>query len=322
MHVTNHNSISGRTLRGAALGALLLFTVRASAQEVDAAQVVNNMRTGATRLEAAELRMKTWQCTLTSQGKSTSVSSTIKRHDKSLLVQFDKGIMVRNQSELFAVKRAAQGGSWALSSYKKHGADSAYIQSKDGYFAFYPLLAVANDSTIVQRLDAPTFTPKRARAVAGNGVELDYEYTVHASDPAGTNIVASGTFTLAPDLDWLVVRSVARFTGGPVGQSECVMERQAVRDGDSIRVTATQYGCAGADAQYNRKVNYTYKLLPPDTVDPAEFTLSHYGIQAPEYEVYEDRKRFNWTVWGGVGLICIMLSLVLSWLARRKRKRT
>ena len=322
MRATYYNSISVRAIGGAALGALLLFTARGSAQEVDAGQVVKDIRAGATRLEAAELRMKTWECKLSAQGKSASVSSTIKRHNKSILVQFDQAIMVRNPSELFAVKRASQGRSWALSSYKKHGGDGAYIQAKDGYFAFYPLLAVENDSTIVQRLDVPTFKPKLARAAAGNRVELDYEYTVPASDPGGSNLVVNGTFTLAPDLDWLVVRSAARFTGGPVGQVDCVMERQAVRDGDSIRVTSTQYGCARADPQYNRKINHTYKLLPPETVDPAEFDLSHYGIEAPEYEVYEDRKRFNWTFWGGIGLICIVLSLILAWLARRKQKRT
>ena len=72
--------------------------------------------------------------------------------------------------------------------------------------------------------------------------------------------------------------------------------------------------------QYSSKSKYTYKLLAPETVDPAEFTLEYYKLTAPEsVEAYEDRPPFNWRLWGSVGIICIALSSVLGWYVRRRR---
>jgi hypothetical protein len=78
---------------------------------------------------------------------------------------------------------------------------------------------------------------------------------------------------------------------------------------------------------YNKKsgsefsYSYTYRFSPSDVVsDPAEFTLEYYKIQTPTDEVYEDGPGFNWLLWGGIGVGCIALSVVLAWFIRRKRQ--
>jgi hypothetical protein len=68
------------------------------------------------------------------------------------------------------------------------------------------------------------------------------------------------------------------------------------------------------------RVMYSYPTEPP--VDPQQFQLTYYNLTPPAGEVYEDRPGFNWPLWGGIGLACIALSVVLAWLVRRKRRTT
>ena len=51
MSMINYNLIGIRTIMGATLGAILLFAVRGGAEEMDAAQVVKNMRTRIAKIE-------------------------------------------------------------------------------------------------------------------------------------------------------------------------------------------------------------------------------------------------------------------------------
>ena len=91
--------------------------------------------------------------------------AAIKRNQEFMIVQFKNNQvkMINNKSVLFGVKCASQNRPWAWTNYAKYTSSSTYIQSQDGCFIYYPILAVDNGCTIAQRLDAPTFTPKRAR---------------------------------------------------------------------------------------------------------------------------------------------------------------
>ena len=359
MGATYYNPIGAITILGGSLVILILFTGRGSAEEIDADRVVKELRSGIVRLQTAETRLAAWEGKVEISGKAGQTASAtciVKRHEKSFLMEYKKIRVINNSTEVFAVKPTFLSGEWALTRYTKPGTDRVWKEwNHDCHFQFYPLLSalirnsasasksldlrrshkdlrrenrftyqspllsVTGGSTILHILDDPTFVTKRARRAADNRVELDYEYIPSAGDTAAAKIVTTGTFTLAPDLDWLAVKSITRTSGGPIGQIDCTMERQALRDGDSIRVVATTYGCKTANDQYNRNSKFTYKILPPDTVDPSEFTLDYYSITAPEQDVYEDRRQFNWTLWGSIGAICIALSLVLGWIVRRRR---
>ena len=47
--------------------------------------------------------------------------------------------------------------------------------------------------------------------------------------------------------------------------------------------------------------------------------LSTYGIVAPSDDVYEDRG-FNWPLWGGLGLFCLVLSATIAFIVRRRNR--
>ena len=322
MHI---NSIRSSTLLAVVLTVFFVLSGRGAAEEINAKQVVEELRSGIGRLETAEARLKAFECKreiwMGGSKRSNSVSTITKYHENSLLVEINGIRLVKNSTDQFAVTPTSMKLNWILSRYHKRGtADTWKALNIDSHFAICPLLAVSDTLSILNVLNDPTFGPKQARRVADNRVELDYDLTLSpAGDSAGTPIVMGGTFTLATDLDWLAVRSVTRSAINSVGQIACTMTRDAVRDGDSIRVLASTYGCGSENDQYSRRSKYIYKQLPPDAVDPAEFTLAHYNLTAPEQDdVYEDRQPTNWILWGGIGVGCIVLSLILRWYVRRR----
>ncbi len=301
----------------------LLLSHRGGAEELSASQVVKELRSGIARLKAEEVRLSTWECVAEwSRGgeKPTSGTFLVKRHGASVLLDITQTLKpdhlraVKNDSEMFEISSKTSSRGWVLSGHVKPISDDIWHKAlSDGRFAVYPLLVASGKSTILNLLDDKSFVPTRARKVAENRVELDYEVT--DGDSTGR-----GTFTLAPDLDWLVVRLTITHTSPSGGSGRTTFSRDAFRDGDQIRVKSVAFE-AGVEGkpQYGSKSKYTYKLLAPDTVDPAEFTLAHYNLIAPETpDAYEDRPPFNWRIWGGVGVACIVLSLVLGWYVRRR----
>lgn len=245
----------------------------------------------------------------------------VKRHGAFVLLDItqplkpDRFRAVKNDSEMFEINSKTSNRGWVLRRPVKPISDDIWHKAlSDSRFAVHPLLVTSGKSNILDLLDDKSFTPTRARKATENRVELDYEVT--DGDSTGR-----GTLTLAPDLDWLVLRSAITHTSPSGGSGRTAFSRDALRDGELIRVKSITFE-AGVEGkpQYSSKSKYTYKLLAPETVDPVEFTLAHYDLVAPEsVEAYEDRPPFNWRLWGGVGGVCIALSLVLGWFVRRRR---
>ncbi len=302
----------------------LLFSQRGNAEDIPTSQVMKELRSGIARLQATEIRLTTWECVpelSRGGGKPNSGTFLVKRHGASVLVNAapalkpDQYRTINNDVEMFSIESKTSGRTWVLRNYQKRkaGDDTPRTQGDD-QFAICPLTAVNDNSTILQLVDKKTFTAVRARKVAENRVELDYELT-------DGDAIGRGTLTLAPDLDWLVIRSVYTITSKSGDSGRVAFSRDAVRDGDLIRVKSANYE-AGVEGkpQFSNKSKYAYKLLAPETVAPAEFTIEYYKLTSPEsVEAYEDRPPFNWRLWGSVGVICITLSLVLAWIVRRRR---
>ena len=282
----------------------LLLSHRGSAEDLPTNQVVKDLRAGTVRLQSAEVRLSTWECVpeySRGGGKSSSGTYVVKRHGASVLVnaaqtvKSDQYRTINSAIEMFSMESKTSGRTWVLSNYQKRKSDDdTPLTRGDDQFAISPLTAVNGTLTILQLLDKKNFTPTRARGVAKNRIELDYELS--HGDATGR-----GTLTLDPDLDWLVIRLEYKIppTSGPGGSGSSSFSRDAIRDGDRIRVkSATCEAGVEGKPQYSSKSKYTYKLLAPETVDPAEFTLEYYKLTAPEsVEAYEDRPLFNWRLW-------------------------
>ncbi len=307
------------------LAICLMLTHHASAEDIPTSQVVKDLRSGITRLQAVEVRLAAWEC-VTEQtygvgGKPMTGAGVVKRQGVSMLLdasqpqKTDRWRAVKNDSEMFTVTSRTGGQTWVMSGFVKLFPGESPKAPGGEQFATYPLLAVNIKRNILQLLDDKSFNPTRAQRVAENRVELDYELTDGKS-------TGRGTLTLAPDLDWLVVRSVITFpsSGEKGGSSRTTLSRDAIRDGDLIRVKSISHEVVlEGKPQYSNTSKYTYKFIAPDTVDPAEFTLDYYKLDAPESaDAYEDRPPFNWRLWGSVGVTCIVLSVVLGWHIRRR----
>lgn len=302
----------------------LLFSHRGNAEDLPTSQVMKELRSGVARLQAAEIRMTSWECVpefSRGGGKSSSGILLVKRHGTSVLVDTSSSLKseqhrtINNDDEMFSIESRTGRQTWILRNYQKRKADGNTPQTQgEDLAALYPLTSVNDSLTILQLVGKKSFVPSRARKLAENRVELDYELT--DGDATGR-----GTLTLAPDLDWLVIRSVYTITSNSGDSGRVAFSRDAVRDGDLIRVkSATCEAGVGGKPQYSSKSKYAYKFLAPESVDPAEFTLGYYKLTAPEsVEAFEDRPQFNWRLWGSAGVGCIALSVVLAWIVRRRR---
>jgi hypothetical protein len=186
---------------------------------------------------------------------------------------------------------------------------------------YYPLQAQRGEFTTLQMLDDTEFKPRRARRVSADRVELDYSYRLPAGEQ-GARTQVEGTLTLATDMEWVVVKSVSHAAETPAGfPINSLVVREVKRVGDTIRAKSVSVDFInGQTKQAINTKKYTYKYLPPETVDPAEFTIEYYNLTAPEFDVYEDRQ-FNWPLWGGIGVGCIAMSVLLAWFIRRRLRR-
>ena len=324
MRKTDRNRMHRHLSMAWSLFVCLLLSHRGSAEDLPANQVVKDLLSGTARLQAAEIRQSTWECIpvyIRGGGKPGSGTYLVKYLGASVLVnaaQTTKSEHYRTINsgvETFSMESKTSGRTWVLRNYQKRKPDDAKpLTTGDDQFVICPLTAVSDHSTILQLLDKESFTATRARRVAKNRIELDYDL------PDGT-AKGLGTLTLDPDLDWLVIRSTNTTTSPGGASGHTAFSRDAVRDGDRIQVKSISYEAeVKGKPQYGSKSTYTFKLLAPETVDPAEFTLEYYNLSAPESVVaYEDRPKFNWILWGSVGAICIVLSLGLGWIEHRRR---
>jgi hypothetical protein len=324
MKSMSYRSINTKVFFLAALVSLVSVANRAGAEEIDAVQVLKEVRSGIVRLEASEAQLKSWKVGLSGDVFNRMPGFTIKKHEKSVIMECGnrKIKIIKNDSEVFVAKPAFLNQEWALARYFKSDKDREWKKwNHDLHFQLEPLLAVSESSTILNILDDHTFTPKRARVVVDDHVELDYEYTLPALETATGKVVSCGTFTFAPELDWLVIQSITRSTGNPWGTVDFAMERDAVREGDRIRVLSIKCNFVNPGKRSHAgKSEYTYKTLPSETVDPSEFTLEHYNLAAPEDDVLDEAHlNFNYPVWGSIGVIYVSLSGGIGWLVRRRR---
>jgi hypothetical protein len=309
------------------------FPVTSSAQDLSPEQVLRDIRAGIPRLQSVEGRLRAWECRLEVTGGGSdprSASMTVKRAGQSVLLQYQlpgvqRQVAVMTETEVFAVSASRKEESWVLTKHVKSNNQQDLKSAIAITLASHPLTAVSDGVGIFEFLDRPEFKPTGVRKVAENRVELDFQYSQPSGDPALSKSQTRGTLTLATDLDWSVVRLVSRTTGGDhaqLGHSDFKMDRRIHRDGDLIRVSeVTQYSST-TDARYSSTTNCKYVPLISESINPAEFTLPYYNIVAlDEVEAFEDQPKFNWQLWGSLGVICLSLSLVLTWIVYRRKRR-
>ncbi|MCU0705920.1 MAG: hypothetical protein MUF18_18290 [Fimbriiglobus sp.] len=316
--------------------AVLLAAAFSNAQDLPLDQTVKEIRAAQEALRLAETQLKTWKCTADStrggRANTGPVAFTIKRHQNCELGIAKQGRMVKNDSEVFAIEQIPISNFWVVNTYQKSNLDIQWkSMNRDRSFVFYPLQAVEDQWTCLDVMNDSTFTAKQARKVGDNRVELDYEYDRPADARATARGRRTGTLTFATDLDWAIVRSVAQTQPIPtvgatdidLGTIDSTMIRNVIKSGQTLIVDSITFDYKfSKTSQFNCKNTYTFIFDESIPVDPSEFTLAHYGVQAPQYEVYEDRPMLNWLVWGIVGLAFLAVSIFFAWLVRRRRIST
>lgn len=318
--------VASRRLRHLVLTFLVCYGSSASGEELDARQVVRDAQSGQRRLAEAEVRQAVWVCEQGAvlNGQSTgSVRQTVKRHGNAILGQMHTGVVCKTPDYFFAVDRSKVTGRWTLIKYHKSGAEGAWRQQIDKlHLVYHPLTGQREEFTTGTMLADPNFDPRAARRTAPERVELDFRYQLPETISASKTQI-EGTLTFAPDMDWVVVKWVAHAATTPLGYPvDSVLTREVQRVGEAVRVESVklEYTNANTKAALNSRL-YKYTYPPVGEVNPEEFTLDHYQIQPPTDDVYEDRG-FNWPLWGGIGVGCLALSVLLAWYVRRKRRAT
>jgi hypothetical protein len=294
-----------------------------SAGDITPEQVVRELRNGHDRLAEFEARLAVWECeqSVVSNGRKAGAGQiTVKRHQDGILGELPTGRICMTPQHFFAVGRSKGNDRWSLLKFQRSDVESRWRQPiEKEYLVYHPLLGQRGEFNTRDMIADPLFLPTAARRIAKDRVELDYEYQLPTAT-GGQRTKVSGTLTLATDMDWLVVKAVSHAADTPLGHPVgSTLTREVERRGDVLGTTTArlEYVNSLTKQVMNSRV-YKYRYASAD-VDPREFTLDYYQLQAPSDDVYEDRP-FNWLLWGGIGVGCIALSLLLAWLVRSTRR--
>jgi hypothetical protein len=291
------------------------------AEEPTPESVLRDMRSGYARLQKTEEELTLWDCehVASSNGQAMPpVQYTVKQHGGSVLgVLKSRGLICRTPEAFFALEQRKATDRWTLLKYQPTRAAEAWDeQIKREQLIYHPLLSHREEFTTPVMIADPLFVPTAARSISRDRVELDFRYQLPNSS-GGARTEITGTLTLATNMDWLVVKWVSHAAMTPLGHPvDSTLVREVQSQGGIPRINSARLEYV--NGQTKALMNATY----PDSgsVNPDEFKLEHYQIPVPAGEVSEDRPPFNWPLWGGIGVGCIALSILLAWLVRRKRR--
>lgn len=307
-----------------AFTAFLALTGRASAQPVTPDETVRAIRAGLPKLEAAEQSFTRYkyreQSSKNGQKLETSILAVRRSAAGEMLLSIGRLRIGLNSEAMFGVERPKPKGEWVVLQYQRTKPVETFRDTlKDRWAAFTPLTGIALNQSLSELLDRPTFRATSAKLNPDGLVELSYTSEVPNGSKEPFHEV--GSLIVSPRQHYVVLEATHTVLDPPPAAPKVRAKFVRTVDdlGSVLRCRTLSY--IGTDEKTGRELardicEYTDYSTEP--VDPAEFTLAYYQLPTPMIAP-EDIPPSRWPWWvAGGGALCVGLSLVFRWLARRR----
>ncbi len=300
----------------------LFFIITLAARSSSPEDTLTKIRNGLNRLTVIEGNNKVYECHFkyVSRGSISRNHPLIaKRKGNFALLTWDKYLGCLGPEIMFGVEKGTREKEWLLRQSDRQnpsGTFKTFLGNKGP--AVYPLTGLGHAKTLLAVLDDPSFRAT-STTVHPNGL-LDLGFEMKYPDPMNSEILwpMTGIMTVSSKHHFAIVKwedtvkshrvafpvkhtLVREFAGEP-SDMYCKLIRYEILNGATEEVFDTA----------------TFEFLPPGKtlLDPAEFTLAFYNIPTPS-DAPEDQPS-GWPWWAIVGGICLVGSVGLGWLARRR----
>jgi hypothetical protein len=285
--------------------------------ELSTETTLKEVRKGIKQLEKMEASVTSYLCTDEGTAPNNKYLRKYQVNQKAndLLISFDRYKVCVTGSLCFAAKNQLNSNNWILERHDPNGGRLALMKIIDNCdFVLHPLTTM-NDQRIAEILDSSNFRASNAFRLSTGEVEL--KYTIEENGDTITGVI-----TMDPRLHYLVTKAQTTTNLKKAGLLATTSFSRAILESTN----GIQFGNIITETKEEKigfvmnKRNFTFKSTPEIQADPAEYTLAHYNITIPDYDVYEDRPQTNWFLWGCIGIACLVLSVVLAWYAHRRNR--
>ena len=263
-----------------------------------------------------------WSFTYSSSLNEKNRIEYHQRNNKKLL-KFTEGVLVRSSAEIFALKRQLGNESYALIMHKPKALDNDWKDAiRTRFFCNYPLSAFDDTTSLLDLINNSTFNILAAVDIDSRLFRVDYNYQsqLDLEQDKNTRINFTGSLFFDKRCDWILVKASRTADSTPVGQMTYKIERGLEKSTDGFTcksIDLSYYSQKIANSNYTANIKYGYELN--HDINDDVFQLSHYNVNLQTDDTYEDHG-FNWPLWGGLGVGCIVLSLLLAWVVRRRNR--
>lgn len=285
-----------KSLVALASAALMCATARAAAPP-SPDEVLGGIRAGLPALAEAERAAGAYRCaqSQTIGGKTTATTLTIRRDADRVLLDLPKGRCVLGDGLAFAVQRNPKTKEWSLvQSAKANPLDAFRKMIPVHHLAVFPLTAVSEDTLVADLIGAPAFRATGTTARPDGLLDLTYTSALGGED-GGTPLTVTGTLTVSPKHDYLIVRSTQLVANSPIGFPVRTVVSRELPPNAPLRCAALTVSAVNAKTEREHNGSrYVFTYGGEPAPDPAEFGFEHYKIPAPVFDTPEDAPPSRW----------------------------
>lgn len=293
-----------------------------SQQVTSSKQLIDTLKSQYPQLRNQEQNLISWKCVMDRDvGTKISKKATIevKRLESATLVKHGDTVLAFCDQYSFTIS-STRGQNWKLLSFTRSHKDTSKNPKLPIEFSLQPLTAFSTDLDYGLLLELPSLEFSNIKYLSNDTLRANFFYTYNTpGQQAG--IHCSGEMTFATNMSWCLIACSYTSNNNSSKFSTKFDRKLSVVNGilqvDSIReVTDVDM----PKIHQHHVWSYTYDRQAK--LNQNEFELSFYGLSEPpseNTEAYEDRG-FNWPLWGGLGVACIVLSLLLAWMVRRRNR--
>jgi hypothetical protein len=288
--------------------------------------LLNNAVRGHIELKRLENSLVEWECLITNKqnGHTSKILATVRANQDSRLVKYGDIVTCFTPEYTFSVRKHPNKNAWMLSKYTKRGTEAKWLSSHvELASAVHPLVSFGHPfATSVNSYNAPEYKLLSTRRLSDTVSELTLRFDTKSQFTSEASQYTA-VYELSVPMNYFIlsITTHSETAGSNVHPARTtVMKSEAILDATKILINnITKSSTIIGDKSPDVIEIYDFKYHYNEQVNPAEFTLEYYGILLPTDEVYEDRG-FNWPLWGGLGVGCIVLSLLISWYLRRRSR--
>ncbi len=243
-------------------------------------------------------------------GKTTKGRTYVSISERGFSIAFLPFIIVANTESNYAAFIKKEMIGYTLHKYIKGNAIQNATEEHHKPFYIRQLTAASGHLSLDSFVDDANF---KMTSFTSDGDTTTVQFTTKFKLPDYCDIYGSIKFSDTQVLDFTYFIK-------PLGYNlnyKVVQKWKIVNKGDPINGLSISIDIACLTTGKMQEENiYTYSITDTKSF-PVD--LEDYSIEVPLDDTYEDRG-FNWPLWGGLGLFCLVLSATIAFLVRRRNR--